>query len=216
MSSFFCHQKKKKYKWNPKEKKSSQFLKFWDKDGKKKFLGNRSSSQCLHTCCFGVSKSTVYEQRAGNTQECKARWDKKGNGRPWQTGIAGTNQRHVNLKILFKETTKIDMSGSGQIPRMDDPFTALNPSGTSKFQSSSSQQMVIASHSHPGVICQCLKTFREGMWREARYWAETREVAQHPATHRMNPCNNYLALSVAGWGGDWNWHIHTIIYKTDS
>ena len=98
---------------------------------------------------------------------CEARWDKKGNGRPWQTGIAGTNQRHVNLKILFKETTKIDMSGSGQIPCMDDPFTALNPSGTSKFQSSSSQQMVIASHSHPGVICQCLKTFREGMWREA-------------------------------------------------
>lgn len=129
----------------------------------KEFLGNRSSSQCLHTCCFGVSKSTVYEQRAGNTQECKARWDKKGNGRPWQTEIAGTNQRHVNLKILFKETTKIDMSGSGQMHVWMTHSQLSNPSGTSKFQSSSSQQMVIASHSHPGVICQCLKTFRRNV-----------------------------------------------------
>ena len=34
------------------------------------------------------------------------------------------------------------------------------------------------------------------------HWAETREAAQHLATHRMNPCNNDLALSVGAEGGD--------------
>lgn len=62
---------------------------------------------------------------------CEARWDKKGNGRLWQIGIVGTNQRHVNLKILFKETTKKYMSGSCQILLMDHPLTTLNSSGTS-------------------------------------------------------------------------------------
>lgn len=154
----------------------------------------------------------MYEQRAGNTQECKARWDKK-----VLQAVANWNCWHQNPKACkFKntlKTTKIDMSGSGQIT-YGWPIPS-SQSFTSKFQSSSSQQMVSCPIPTRGHLSTS-EDIQGGNGVEARYWAETREVAQHPATHRMNPCNNYLALSVAGWGGDWNWHIHTIIYKTDS
>lgn len=72
--------------------------------------------------------------------------------------------------------------------------------------------MVIVSHSHWSSVMS--EDIRGGNVEAGTHWAETREVAQHLATHRMNPCNNYLALSVGAEGGDYETgiDIYTLLY----
>lgn len=124
--------RKKKYKLNQKGRKASQFLEFWDVDGKRLIPRKCVHGKSVHAV-FGSQTQLPVGYTQTQARVCQAGWKTKGNGRPVASWHYWCQVNTFKFLKILKETTEKYMSGSDRILPVDYQFATPNAFYTSKL-----------------------------------------------------------------------------------